>query len=602
MKRSVPRVVVFGWIWAVLSMLSAVSVEASSRHPRNVVAFYTEIYGELSPDNDQQVASAFKVFERVRAVADKNSKRLSRLVVVDSDGNPWAIALPDGHIVLSRQAVRTCYQLREKAQPCLAFVLGHELAHLANDDFWHQEVHGFLSTSPHTKQIARFMQGRRQVEGQELAADDKGYVYAAMAGYAVDSLLRSRRPDENFFTFWMQQTNARLAVDASKAQARTAVLQRRLRDIQDKLVFFEFGVRLSHFDYCDDAVYFLREFQQVFPGREVLNNLGYCYLQMARQTMASKRGYFYWLPLQIDGVTRASALVTRGGKPISSLKQAATSKASNLLEQAIDYLEQAVKADPAYVPARINLAVAHLYLGQPHQARAILDEARRLAPKRLDIQGLEALVRYEQGDTESDYWPVALKRLTALAEKPDVPHAVLFNLARLYEIRGRQGEARRYWDRLVSQAERLPRPIRDIVCRKHGAASGRGCAYADSSVEAVAPWRWPLRVTGLERLSPDMLKRELSGWKRQEFDWIRDHLHGHIYSRPDGGAMVLELDQFVQMQVLKGRGLASTAKLTDHCGAALRRRALPQGELRSCNDWAALVADNRVKELWWVAR
>lgn len=590
------------WIYATYLLTCPLFASASSKHPRNIVAFYTDTYGELRPNNDPKIARAFQVFERVRDVADRNSKRLPRLVVVNSDGNPWAIALPDGHIVLSRQAISICLKLRDKAEPCLAFVLGHELAHLANDDFWHQEVHGFLSTSPHTKQFASFLQGSRQAEERELAADDKGYVYAAMAGYAVDALLETRGDEQNFFNFWMQQTNARLSAASSKAQARTAVLQQRLRDIQDKLVFFEFGVRLSHFDYCDDAVYFLQEFQQVFPGREVLNNLGYCYLQMARQAMDPARAYLYWMPLQLDGVTRASALVTRGGAPVTSLKQAVTKKAEVLLKQAIDYLEQAADADPAYVPARINLAVAHLYLGQPHQARARIAEARELAPDRLDIQGLEALVVYEQSDTETDLWPAAVKRLTALANRRDASSAEIFNLARLYKVRARHADAHRHWSRLADLADTLPGPIRSIVCREQRVVSKQSCTRAVGTHRAVAPWRWPLTVKGLEQVASQTIARELAGWKKKDIDWVKDHLHGHIYLRPDGGAAVLELDQFVQMQVLNGNGLVAAAELTGYCNTSLRQRRLPQGVLNSCDDWAALVTENQVNELWWIAK
>jgi hypothetical protein len=100
-----------------------------------------------------------------------------------------------------------------------------------------------------------------------------------------------------------------VAGGTTAADLRAALLQQRLRDLQDKLGFFDFDVRLSHFDYCDDGVYFFQEFQKVFPGREVLNNLGYCYLQMARQDMDPSRAYFYWLPLILEGETRAQALV-----------------------------------------------------------------------------------------------------------------------------------------------------------------------------------------------------------------------------------------------------------------------------------------------------
>ncbi len=595
-------IAVAGWLAGNLA-INVPEAVASTTHPRNVVAFYTDTYGELLPADDPQVAGAVRVFERVRAVADRSSKRLPRLVVVDSDGKPWAIALPDGHIVLSRQAVRTCFNLGGQAEPCLAFVLGHELAHLANDDFWHQEVHGFLADNPLAKRFAGIAQGQWQVEERELAADDKGYVYAAMAGYAVGALLEPQADGKGFFGYWLQQTNARASTAASKAEVRTAVLRQRLTAIQDKLVFFEFGVRLSHFDYCDDAVYFLQEFQQVFPGREVLNNLGYCYLQMARQAMASARAFFYWMPLQLDGETRATALVARGGARLTSLKQAVNGgEAEGELRQAVDYLEQASKADPSYVPARVNLAVAYLYLGQAHRARATLAEARELAPDRLDIQGLDALALYEQSDPETDLWSSAVQRLQALAGQRGASQAVLFNLARLHEVRAHHAKARRYWEQLANAVDRLPDPISGIVCRALGAAPTKGCARDETVAGTRSSWPWPLQLGGLEPVSAKTIRHALVGWARQDFDWIKDHLHGHIYFRPDGGAVVLELDGFVQMQVLKVQDPAPISELQRYCGRSLRQRSMPQGVVSSCGDWAALAAGDRVREIWWIAR
>jgi Zn-dependent protease with chaperone function len=148
---------------------------AQPRPLKDEVAFYIDTYGEVLPAQDPKVARAHRVFERVRAVADKNSKRLSQLVVVNSRADPWAIALPDGHIVLSKQAVAICHQEAslEEAEARLAFVLGHELAHLAHDDFWHHEVHGFLAAHTGTRQLADFLRSHRPIKERELAADDK---------------------------------------------------------------------------------------------------------------------------------------------------------------------------------------------------------------------------------------------------------------------------------------------------------------------------------------------------------------------------------------------------------------------------------------------
>ena len=440
---------------------------AQPRPLKNEVAFYIDTYGEVLPAQDPEVARAHRVFERVRAVAAKNSKRLPKLVVVNSRADPWAIALPAGHIVLSKQAVAICHQEASlgEAEARLAFVLGHELAHLAHDDFWHHEVHGFLAVHAGTRQLADFLRSHRPIKERELAADDKGFIYAALAGYSVDALLKAGAGKPHFFNFWMQQTNTRVQSAESTVEDRAALLQQRLQDLQSRLGFFDFGVRLSHFGYCDDSVYFFREFQKVFPGREVLNNLGYCYLQMARQEMAAERTYFYWMPLLLDGETRAQALVRRGGPSLKTLKQAATGKTEGFLKEAVDYLQQAAAADPGYVPARLNLAVAYLYLGKPHQARAVLAEAREGVPEDLSLQGLEALALYEQSEVELDLWPTAVARLEKLVASPEAPPALLFNLAQLLSVRPRPAEARGYWNPLPKWPVSCPPRLRPWFAR-----------------------------------------------------------------------------------------------------------------------------------------
>ncbi|MCP4935319.1 MAG: M48 family metalloprotease [bacterium] len=346
-------------------------ITAAVDHPGGSVSFYIDSYGEVLPTIDSEVARAHRVFERVRAVADKNTRRLPKLVVVDSKADPWAIALPDGHIVLSRKAIAICHRQTSQgeAEARLAFVMGHELAHLARDDFWHREVFAFVANIRGAENIAQVLRKEqsKSIE-KELAADDAGFIYAALAGYPVDRLIRTIDGKPQFFEYWMHQTHRRANGKHPTIKKRAELLLWRLGDLKDKIVLFEYGVRLSHFDYCDDAIYFLRAFQKTFPGREVLNNLGYCYLQIARQAMEPERAYFYWTPLLMDAETRVKFLLRRGGLSIKMLRQAASGTAQGFLREATDYLQRAVNADPGYLPAKINLAVAYLYLGRPHSA------------------------------------------------------------------------------------------------------------------------------------------------------------------------------------------------------------------------------------------
>jgi Putative Zn-dependent protease, contains TPR repeats len=609
-RFSFPMAVV---LLVLLASANFAAAEVQPPQARDAVAFYIATYGEVGEAFDPQVKTAHRVFERVRAVADKTSKRLPKLVVVNSRADPWAIALPSGHIVLSKQAVALCHEQVSlaEAEARLAFVLGHELAHLAHDDFWHHEVYSFLSAHTGTRPLADFLRAHPVVKHRELAADDKGFIYAAMAGYPVELVLKPRAGTSHFFDFWMQQTNTRVPSVHASARDRAALLQQRLRDLQDKLGFFEFGVRLSHFDYCDDGVYFFQEFQKVFPGREVLNNLGYCYLQMARQDMDPSRAYFYWLPLILEGETRAQALV-RNAAPsapsLKSLKQVAGGQAEGFLKEAVEYLKQAVEADPGYVPARVNLAVAYLYLGRPQQAGAVLTEARELAADDLNLQGLEALVLYEQSDVGLDLWPSAVSRLEKLVAHPDPPAALRFNLARLLAVRPRPSEARSHWNHLAAMSAQLPTPIRTLVCQEQSAVPPPSCLGSSPKSTQPLPWRWPLPRAGLERLSPEAIQNTLQGWQAIPFDWFKDKLHGHIYRRPDGGAAVLELDQFVQMQVLRGGPLGRVQDLAAYCAQPLQGATptttptVPRRVVRSCEDWAALTLGEQVQEVWWVAR
>ncbi|MGH8474015.1 MAG: tetratricopeptide repeat protein, partial [Gammaproteobacteria bacterium] len=334
-----------------------------------------------------------------------------------------------------------------------------------------------------------------------------------------------------------------------------------------------------------------------------MNNLGKCYLQLARQQIEPERAYFYWLPLILDGETRAQGLLRAAspGPMLKALKQAAGAEAQGLLNEAVAYLRQAIDADPSYIPARLNLASAYLYLGRTHPASAVLAEARELAPDDPDLQGLEALALYETSDAGLDLWSSAVAKLETLAAAPDAPAALVFNLARLLAVRGRAAEARSHWDRLTGMSALLPAPIQTIVCREQRGELEAACLrFSPKSVQA-SPWKWPLPITALETASAAAMQNTLLGWQVIEFDWFKDKLHGNIYRHPGGLAEVLEIDDLVQMQVLHGEHLGRVRDLSAHCAQRLKVHLLSEGIVWSCEDWAALTSGDEVKELWWVA-
>jgi tetratricopeptide (TPR) repeat protein len=176
------------------------------------------------------------------------------------------------------------------------------------------------------------------------------------------------------------------------------------------------------------------------------------------------------------------------------------------------------------VPARLNLAVAYLYLGRPHQARAVLAEARELVPEDFSLRGLEALALYEQSEVGLDLWPTAVAKLEKLVASPKAPPALRFNLARLLSVRPRPTEARGYWNRLAETAGELPAPIEVLVCQEQSALPPQSCPRSSAKPVQPLPWKWPVAASGFERLSPQVRQNSLQGWQAIPFDWYKDKL------------------------------------------------------------------------------
>jgi hypothetical protein len=106
-------------------------------------------YAMTRGKHDIRVQQAQVVFGRVKNAADKTDDRSPRLFIIDCDGgsNPPAMALPDNSIIINTETLDICYDGvdQQGGDNCMAFTLGHELAHLAEKDFKHRKsipIHG----------------------------------------------------------------------------------------------------------------------------------------------------------------------------------------------------------------------------------------------------------------------------------------------------------------------------------------------------------------------------------------------------------------------------------------------------------------------------
>jgi tetratricopeptide (TPR) repeat protein len=350
--------------------------------------YWLNKYGEVRKGS--LVSRAQEVFNRVLAAADRRVGIEPALYIINYGGTPWAQSLADGSVMLTKNALEFCYKSKnpEKGDERLAFVIGHELAHQFNGDFWHYK---FLSTAQKDKEgqlafqdIKELAKNPDNLLSKEIQADQYGIIYAALAGYRADEIISK---DHNFFLEWLQKSDPSLysskgIISLSEKRARAVTM--RLKEVSDRTILFQLGVISYYIGRYDDALNLFERFASYFPGREVYTNIGTIYLQIAYEKYLQSRtpeSFPYSLSFGIDIRTRADSMpVARG---FSEDKFREYKKA---VQTAIGYLKKATEYDPFYREARNNLGCSYIIDSKYYDAVSMLEEGLKLSPGNKGIQ------------------------------------------------------------------------------------------------------------------------------------------------------------------------------------------------------------------------
>ncbi len=578
--------------------LSAFNTADAADDPRAHADYYIEVFGEVSIEDDPKVRRAHQVFEHVRNVAEDPIGFTPTLKVINSNKQPWAVALPDGYIILSRGALDICYNSvrQERGDARLAFVLGHELAHLVSRDFWHRNI--FLSLSRASRNndfddIKDIVAGgffddtkeinaanRRTIKQKELHADDTGFLYASLAGYQMP-LIFDQEEGKGFLNDWVRQTRTFNDKTHLGPEVRTSFLKRRFDNIAARVAFFKAGLQLAQFGRFRDAQYLFEIFAQSFPSHEVSINLGYVHLQQALQFIPEEQRYQFWLPVQLVDVPELF-MTTRG------LKGGLPPNAVRHLREAEKYFVKAAHARHDDIPSRINLASVYFQLGELYKARASIEEARALDDNNVDTLVLRALILNEQ-EKDIDMWPVATRLLKKLADKGSL--SARYNLARLYQKRGRDADAKAEWLILRAQFKDVPRVYRESTCAALGEKNDciqpmtKTLPYPDifSDQDLLDIFRFP-----------DHLDK--SSWKSDTLQAGPLFVERYISSSNDEILFIdgrpLLLTDYLEKPI-------STAKIQACCGKPGERLQLGQRSMWKYGlSWTAVVEGEFVTELW----
>lgn len=599
------------WRLALLTLIGTHTAwciaEQRSPAARAQSSYYIELYGLAAPDESPLVQRAANIFSRVNSVSETPHGLTTALKVINSNGAPWAIALPDGNIVLSKGALDVCYDgvSLELGDARIAFVIGHELAHLKSNDFWHQEI--YLSLAGGDKQpslksakdlisaAAGIATGNNNewqsvIKRKELQADDAGFLFASLAGYRTD-LVIPESDEDSFLQHWVKQTRTVSDELHLAPDERTSFLANRFKSISEKTEFFRYGIKLAHFGQYEDAIYFFKEYQRAFPAHEVLNNLGYAHLQLAYKYMPESLQVRYWLPTTLEN-TPALFSHNRG---ISDASLSLDVKKN--LQKSIHFLKQAVNIRNDQIDSFINLATSYFYAGEYFKARAAIEDALKIDKDSSSAQQLRALIIYEQ-EKDIDMWPMATKILESI--KAAGNPAADFNLARLLYDRGRLGPAQDIWLSLVSTNTNLPPRYRLEICRTlNDKLANKHC-----DVQANPKKDIPLRL--LEN-QPSFLGIDISDtdFRKHLSDADWQHYHREfapfpldVFSNKNGDS-ILAVDYTVTLKTIRNSSLKNKQELLACCGPPVTVHSLGQSEIWSYGpQWSVLMSDDIVNEIW----
>ncbi len=580
-------------------LLFAVSTAALSGIEAHT-SFYLDTYGLADPSTNKRVSRAQGIFQKLKKVAGK-SVSSAKLIIVNSKTSPWAVALADGNVVLSAGGLDIIYDDydHQVGDARLAFVLGHELAHLSNRDLWHHQVFvslaGNAGTNP-LKQVRQLLKNsahnNEEIKQRELKADEIGFVYASLAGFNTDVVFESfTRP--GFLQEWVDKTHAWVDDEHHSPELRTSFIRNRLQQLRLKVVLFDYGVRLAHFGRFEDALYFLDAFRREYPSRQVLSNMGYVHLQLARKAMSSSVAYRFWYPTLLETHSGVPELARQFPKELSP-------EVRDHLEQAAQLLDEATRIDSTDIVSRLNLVATYLYLSEPFKARAVVEEALRTWPDSIQLKAMRSLVLLEQ-EPQVDMWAHVTNSLEKLIENMAVPpDNILYNLGMLYTERGRHGQATVYWDRLLARLNQLPENYQIIVCAETG-----NPAICENKNLRVDPnerrfgERYTLPISLGTHMDSAEARTSLKNW--QQSQWTIGPFSVRIFENDNYGS-VLALDHHAEMIVLSAEAMPSPSGLTREHGEPDISLPLGAGTVWSYgSSWSAFLENDRVSEIW-VAR
>lgn len=262
---------------------------------------------------------------------------------------------------MDQKTLDLCARMKDPAG-CIAVFLGHELAHFYKDHRWGGD---FGSRFPNTDLgVTIKALDAAGILIYETQADDVGGLYSYAAGYDTLALM----PTVLDAVYAEYNLPAKLAGYPSLAE-RKQIANASAARLESMVPVFEAGTLLFALARYEDAGRCFDRVAQTFPGGAELNNAGVSYVLEAAALFppdANAGGY----PWTIDAksrLQRQSVPQSRG-----AVAESREQKLKRLTAAAESRFSEAIRRDPAYVPAVLNLAFLDHLTGRRGTAKDLV--------------------------------------------------------------------------------------------------------------------------------------------------------------------------------------------------------------------------------------
>lgn len=259
------------------------------------------------------------------------------------------------NISLGTETIEICKEFDDDSINCVAFVLGHEIMH-------HYMQHGFIQNNSMGFENFSFMESLQNFSTlsskrleMEVEADFKGGFYTYLAGY--NSLQVAPKVLDTIYKRFEIPNSERYP----SLKERKAITYNQLEKIETLKNIYNSSLFSSVYGNFKFAIYgFEKILEEGFVTKEILNNTGVLYLKEALKILNNEDILLY--PFEFDTETRLNYEKTRGGIQFENQEYI-----RELIENAINYLNQASKFDFFYQSPKINLVCAHSILAESNK-------------------------------------------------------------------------------------------------------------------------------------------------------------------------------------------------------------------------------------------